>query len=88
MPIQIKINPATGEIADLKMIPPQRNVSNYNRNYYYAKTKKVLQCEHCKAMLSTQASLTRHHEKSKKCKTYSTRKRQEWTPHNFSLNQK
>ena len=68
MPIQFKMNEATGEIIDLKIIPPPRNVSNYNRNYYYAKTKKVLQCEHCKAMLSTQASLTRHHEKSKKCK--------------------
>ena len=67
MPIQFKINQATGELCDVKIVRAPRDMRTYNRNYYEAKTKKVIQCEHCKALLCSQQNLTRHQEKSKKC---------------------
>ena len=67
MPIQLTWNQATGEITDVQVVKPQRDMRTYNRSYYEAKTKKVLQCEHCKALLCSQQNLTRHQEKSKKC---------------------
>ena len=66
MPIQFKINEATGEISDVKIVRAPRVMITYKRNYYEANTKQILQCEHCKALLCSQQNLTRHQEKSKK----------------------
>ena len=67
MPIQFKLNEAIGEICDLKIVRAPRDMRTYNRNYYEATAKQVMQREHCKAMLCSQQNLTRHQEKSKKC---------------------
>ena len=74
MPIQFKINEAIGEICDLKIVRAPRDMRTYNRNYYEAKIKKVLQCEHCKALLCSQQNLTRRQEKSKKCQQIRSQK--------------
>ena len=69
MLIQFKMNETTGEICDVKIVRAPRDMRTYNRNYYEAKTKKVLQCEHCKALLCSQQNLTRHQEKVKEVPT-------------------
>ena len=65
MAIQYKVS-NEGVVYDVKMIAEPKPRRNYNRNYYYAKSKRSCKCQYCGKMLNSASALSRHY-RSKKC---------------------
>ena len=47
-------------IYDVKMIDEPKPRRNYNRNYYYAKTKKLCKCNYCGKLITTPTGMAKH----------------------------
>ena len=74
MPVSFKLNQATGEISDVKLVRMPRDVRAYNENYY-ARTKTFRTCEFCNKAVSSK-SIYRH-KKSQKCLAIQQKKKEE-----------
>ena len=59
MAIQYKVS-NEGVVYDVKMIAEPKPRRNYNRNYYYAKTKKLCKCNYCGKLITTPSGMTKH----------------------------
>ena len=55
-----------GKLLDVKVVDQPKSRSTYNRNYYYAKSKRSCKCQYCGKMLNSASALSRHY-RSKKC---------------------
>ena len=64
MPIQFKLNEATGEISEVKIVRLPRDVSS-NDQTYYARTKTFRTCEFCNKSVGSKSIY--QHKKSQKC---------------------
>ena len=54
MPVQFKLDHATGEISDVKLVRMPRDVRAYNETYY-ARTKTFRTCEFCNKAVSNKS---------------------------------
>ena len=64
MPVSFKLNEATGEISDVKLVRMPRDVRAYNETYY-ARTKTFRTCEFCNKSVGSNSIY--QHKKSQKC---------------------
>ena len=74
MPVQFKLNEATGEISDVKLVRMPRDVRAYNETYY-ARTKTFRTCEFCNKAVSNKSIY--QHKKSQKCLAIQQKKKEE-----------
>ena len=65
MAIQYKVS-NEGVVYDVKMIAEPKPRRNYNRNYYYAKTKRMCKCNYCGKLITTPTGMKKH-QTTKKC---------------------
>jgi len=74
MPVSFKLNEATGEISDVKIVGMPRDVRAYNETYY-ARTKTFRTCEFCNKAVSNKSIY--QHKKSQKCLAIQQKKKKE-----------
>jgi septum formation inhibitor MinC len=74
MPVQFKLNEATGEISDVKLVRMPRDVRAYNETYY-ARTKTFRTCEFCNKSVGSNSIY--QHKKSQKCLAIQLKKKKE-----------
>ena len=74
MPVQFKLDHATGEISDVKLVRMPRDVRAYNETYY-ARTKTFRTCEFCNK--SGGSTSIYQHKKSQKCLAIQLKKKKE-----------
>ena len=74
MPVQFKLNEATGEISDVKLVRMPRDVRAYNETYY-ARTKTFTTCEFCNKSVGSKSIY--QHKKSQKCLAIQLKKKKE-----------
>ena len=74
MPVSFKLNEATGEISDVKIVGMPRDVRAYNETYY-ARTKTFRTCEFCNKAVSNKSIY--QHKKSQKCLAIQQKKKEE-----------
>ena len=73
MPVQFKLNEATGEISDVKLVRMPRDVSS-NDQTYYARTKTFTTCEFCNKSVGSKSIY--QHKKSQKCLVIQLKKKE------------
>ena len=74
MPVQFKLDHATGEISDVKLVRMPRDVRAYNETYY-ARTKTFRTCEFCNKSVGSNSIY--QHKKSQKCLAIQLKKKKE-----------
>ena len=74
MPVQFKLDHATGEITDVKLVRMPRDVRSYNEPYY-ARTKTFRTCEFCNKSVGSTSIY--QHKKSQKCLAIQQKKKEE-----------
>ena len=74
MPVSFKLNEATGEITDVKLVRMPRDVRSYNETYY-ARTKTFRTCEFCNKSVGSTSIY--QHKKSQKCLAIQLKKKKE-----------
>ena len=74
MPVQFKLDHATGEISDVKLVRMPRDVRAYNETYY-ARTKTFTACEFCNKSVGSKSIY--QHKKSQKCLAIQLKKKKE-----------
>ena len=74
MPVQFKLNEATGEISDVKLVRMPRDVRSYNETYY-ARASTSITCEFCNKAVSNKSIY--QHKKSQKCLATQLKKKKE-----------
>ena len=74
MPVSFKLNEATGEISDVKLVRMPRDVRAYNETYY-ARTKTFRTCEFCNKSVGSTSIY--QHKKSQKCLAIQLKKKKE-----------